>query len=136
MFKIVYICRAPILGKSVTKAFSKHGLGKFLTQKLFFWSESDPNPKIWETLFWDRVRWETFSRPNPKFWDLGFGTDLLCRGGDQMRCRTTGTKSVSDEIAHRIITVSATRTCADDVWNLDVDLVGTGFHDGTIFHGT
>jgi hypothetical protein len=30
MFKIVYICRVPVLGKSVPKAFPKHGLGKFL----------------------------------------------------------------------------------------------------------
>jgi hypothetical protein len=53
----------------------------FLPKKYSFGSESDPNPKIWERLFWDRVQWETFSRPKPKFWDLGFGTDFLCRGG-------------------------------------------------------
>jgi hypothetical protein len=40
--KIVYICRAPVLGKSVPKSFPKHGLGKFLAPK----SESDVNPKI------------------------------------------------------------------------------------------
>jgi hypothetical protein len=37
MFKIAYIFRAPVLGKSVPKAFPKHGLGKFLAQKIFFW---------------------------------------------------------------------------------------------------
>jgi hypothetical protein len=76
MFKIVYICRAPVLGKSVPKAFPKHGLGKFLPKKYSFGSESDPNHKIWERLIWNRARWETLSRPNPEFWDLGFGTDF------------------------------------------------------------
>jgi hypothetical protein len=33
MFKIVYICWAPVLGNSVPKAFPRHSLGKKLAQK-------------------------------------------------------------------------------------------------------
>jgi hypothetical protein len=84
IFKIVYICRAPVLGKSVPKASQSLVWASFLPKKYSFGLGSDPNPKIWERLFWDRVRWETISRLNTKFWDLGFGTEFLGRGGDAL----------------------------------------------------
>jgi hypothetical protein len=33
-----------------------------------------------------------------------------------------------------VITVSATSRCSQDVWNIDLELVGTPFHGSTIFH--
>jgi hypothetical protein len=36
--------------------------------------------------------------------------------------------------AQNVLTVSATRTCSRDVWNIDVELVRTQFHTSLIFH--
>jgi hypothetical protein len=36
--------------------------------------------------------------------------------------------------AQNVLTVSATRTCSSDVWNIDVELVRTRFHSSLVFH--
>jgi hypothetical protein len=73
-------CLATFKSPDHPKSFPKEWFGaSFLPKEYsYYGSESDPNPKNWERMFWDGALLGTFSRPNHKFWDLGFGTDFFC----------------------------------------------------------
>jgi hypothetical protein len=74
MFKIVYICLAPVLGMSVPKAFPKHGLGKFLAQKNILSGRSQTQiPKFGKDCFGIGCGGKRFLAQILNFgiWDLG-----------------------------------------------------------------